>query len=539
MAGIKLKLNIGGGGGNSTSISTPATATAATPGPLPTLGAATPQSSKPKIKFKSASKSVPPTPAVETVPVVDAAPKKTKAGRAPKPSAKLVEANRKRTKEESDSEDELSTIKVQERLPPSKKIKLSLGGVGSAAAHRTTPTVLGMPKIKAKGKPVPRKKGEGYDSEASDREQDPTIEEEFILRMIPGEDCDYLRQAIADKKIGVPKKDGGADVYFRFYDQELRRGTITIRGRHYAATLVDLPTIIEGMKSWDKRGWWKTADICQMLLVFAPIAREEEAKTIPLPKTINPTTYQYPHGLTPPMHYAQKRRFRKRISRTAIEAVEDAVNQLMAADEDAIETKFDIIDPDAGSRAGHSPGSSPDPFGDGEYSEDEDAEGEADDGGYFSHMNGHNTIDAPADDMDLDLEADLEAAMVEQALESATPMSSGIVDTPTNGDTPMPGDTSGHEEPAEDSFESGDDDDDDDDGEDDEIDEDEKARIAKLQTDREDIADLEKQFAEVQKSLATQQNQILRKRLEDQVRRIKAELQLKKSAMPAGEYEDE
>lgn len=531
MAGIKLKLNIGGGS-NPTSTSTPVTAA---PAPLPTPAAATPQSSKPKIKFKSAAKSVPPTPAVETAPVVDPAPKKTKAGRAPKPSAKLVEANRKRTKEESDSEDELSTIKVQGRLPPSKKIKLSLGGVGSSAGpHRPTPTAMGMPKIKAKGKPVPRKKGEGYDSEASDREQDPTIEEEFILRMIPGDDCDYLRQAIVEKKIGIPKKDGGADVYFRFYDQELRRGTITIRGRHYAATLVDLPTIIEGMKSWDKRGWWKTADICQMLLVFAAITREEEAKTIPLPKTVNPTTYQYPHGLTPPMHYAQKRRFRKRISRTAIEAVEDAVNQLMAADEDAIETRFDIIDPDAGSRAG----SSPDPFGDRDgYSEDEDAEGEADDPGYFSHMNGHGAVGVPADDMDLDLEADLEAAMEEQALESVTPMSFGVVDTPTNEETSMPGDTSGHEA-AEDSFESGDDDDDDD-GEDDEIDEDEKARIAKLQTDREDIADLEKQLIEVQKSLAIQQNQILRKRLEDQMRRIKAELQLKKSAMPAGEYEDE
>jgi TATA-binding protein-associated factor Taf7 len=31
---------------------------------------------------------------------------------------------------------------------------------------------------------------------------------------------------------------------------------------------VDLPCIVEGMKSWDRRGWYKSADICQMLLVL-------------------------------------------------------------------------------------------------------------------------------------------------------------------------------------------------------------------------------------------------------------------------------
>jgi transcription initiation factor TFIID subunit 7 len=109
----------------------------------------------------------------------------------------------------------------------------------------------------------------------------------------------------------------------KFFHEEGRRVTIIIRGRPYAATLVDLPYVIEGIKSWDRRGWWKSVDICQMLWVFAPIKKEEEAKTILLPKIIDPDTFQCPHGLTPPMHYARKRRFRKRISRTAIEAVED------------------------------------------------------------------------------------------------------------------------------------------------------------------------------------------------------------------------
>ena len=53
--------------------------------------------------------------------------------------------------------------------------------------------------------------GLSYDSEASDREEDPWIEEQFILRMVPGDDCNYLRKAIEKKEIGQ-----GTDVSITF-----------------------------------------------------------------------------------------------------------------------------------------------------------------------------------------------------------------------------------------------------------------------------------------------------------------------------------
>lgn len=43
--------------------------------------------------------------------------------------------------------------------------------------------------------------GLGYDSEASDREDDPAIEEQIILRCRPGEDAEYLRSCIERKEI--------------------------------------------------------------------------------------------------------------------------------------------------------------------------------------------------------------------------------------------------------------------------------------------------------------------------------------------------
>jgi transcription initiation factor TFIID subunit 7 len=511
MSGIKLKLNTSG---------VPRDPSLGTPGATPV--ASTPAASTPK--FKLSLKSNPPTPAaVEEAPK----PKKTKAGRTAKPSSKLLESRKRAPKDETDSDNEGSTIAVQH---PAKKVKISFGGPKTPAVAVAQTPVHIKPKIK--GKPPKRPLGDGYDSEASDREIDPTIEEEFVLRMMPGPDCEYLREAIVNKKIGMPLTQGGADVTMKFYHNDGRRASINIRGNLYAATLVDLPCIIEGMKSWDKRGWWKSADICQMLWVFAPILREEEAKTIALPKIVDPKTFQYPHGLTPPMHYARKRRFRKRISRTAIEAVEAEVDKLLEDDRLAENTRWEMFDAEEESRreSAFSPGSGSEGYEDGqELSGDEDAEGELDDTpGYFgqNHTNGEEM----GEDMNAELEAELEGFMQADDLEAATPMST------IEGATPMAnGETPGHveEDSGDESVEDGDGDDEgDSEGE---IDEDEKARLAQIQGMREDIVDLEKQIENVQAQLATSSNAILRKRLEDNVRRLKAELQLKKSSLGEGD----
>ncbi|RFU29192.1 hypothetical protein B7463_g7123, partial [Scytalidium lignicola] len=520
MSGLKLKLNL----------NTSSAISKAPPTPGATTPAPTPGGSRPKLKLTN--KSNPATPSVPT-PAEVPLPKKTKAGRAPKPSAKLVEQNRKRVKDESGSEADESTIAV---IPPQKKIKIQL-----SAGPKTpvlTPGHGVVLKAKVKGKPPKRPLGEGYDSEASDREIDPAIEEEFVLRMVPGDDCEYLKRAIAEKKIGIPKSQGGADVHMKFYHPEGRRAAVIVRGRVYAATLVDLPCVIEGMKSWDKRGWWKSADICQMLWAFAKVKSEDEAKTIPLPKIIDPVTFQYPHGLTPPMYYARKRRFRKRISRTAIEAVEDAVEKLLQADAAAENTHFEILDPDAEDRRSqaYSPGAS----SQGDYEQysagEEDAEGDVDDTGYFSHV--HGQVHSFENDIDADLEADLEAAMEAEALENtpiSTPeLSTALAGSASRAESTLMSAEADQEASADESVE-GSDEDDDDGSEAGGVDEDEKVRLAQLQGVREDIIDLQRQLEFVQNSLAAQQNPILRRRLEDNARKLMAELQLKKSAIGEGE----
>jgi transcription initiation factor TFIID subunit 7 len=516
-------------GGASSQARSPAVANGATGTPTST--------GTPTFKLKLGGASKPSTPN-ESSPKKISTPTTTKAGRAPKPSLKL--AANKNLKRKDGSDDDEAPVSVARRSVaeisrPTKKLKMSISRKNTDATILArdavkTPTVL---KAKFKGKPPKRPAGEGYDSEASDREEDPMIEEEFILRMLPGDDCDYVRRMIEEKKIGIPRREGGADIQMKFLHPEGRRAAVTVRGRHYAATLVDLPCIIEGMKSWDKKGWYKTADICQMLLVFAPIRDEKEALEIELPKAVDPQTWQYPHGITPPMHNARKRRFRKRISRNAIEAVEAAVEKLLADDAKADSSRYEILDPEA--QSGGEQYSEDEEEDDG-YDEEEDAEGEADDDGYFNGHHDHMPTAEEADDGGADLEAELEAAFLDE-VDFGTPASPAVVDSPDEALT-----AAGTPDAGEDLFgddgsgaESGDgaEDDDEDDGDEEEveIDEDERARLAELEAVREDIAEMQRQLVGLEAQMATQANPILKRRIKDNIDKVKAELQLKKSSI--------
>lgn len=468
-----------------------------------------------RIKIRS---SLPTTPIASQDP---SAVKKTKAGRAPKPSVKVVES-RKRAKDESDSE---GKGRIKMHAPPPKRVKIQVGtgNIPSSIKTPITPALV----FKQKGKPPKRNPGEGYDSEASDREEDPAIEEQFMIRILDAdEQCNYLRQIIAEKKIGAVR-----DISMKFLDPDGRRAVFTIRSQMYAATMVDLPCILEAMKSWDKRGWWKSADIAQMLLVFAPIKTEAEAMLIPLPSIVDPVTHQYPHGLTPPMQYARKRRFRKRLHKTQIEAMEEAVEKLLKEDEKAIYTSYEILDPETEyTRASEafSPSSTHmdedfDVYSGEEYSVENTCEPV-----YFEQIpNGQSKSDFPDVDADLDLEAELEAAMDEE-YDMATPstmLASSNTIRDQGADEEDSGDESldGQEEDNNLGVSGA------------QVNDAEQKRQIQEAAIRDDIADLEDRIAANVAAQATQSNPILRKRLEEGARKLRAELQSKKSSIDDGD----
>jgi transcription initiation factor TFIID subunit 7 len=432
-----------------------------------------------------------------------------------------------------ETEDENTHNAFANGEPKAKRIKLLQTPV--TPGHPKTPSL----KVIKSFRTIPyRPDGDGYDSEAEDRELDPVIEEQFILRMMPGEHCEYLRRCIQERKIGLPKSQGGADVAMKWVDDEGRRCMITVQGQNYAGVLVDLPTITEGMKTWDKKSFVKSADICQMLLVFTKVRDEQEAKTAPLPKAVE-HGYRWPHGLTPPMHDCIHRRFRKRLSKLEIQNKEAEVDRLLRADKEAISTKFEFVDErQQGEEEMY-------------YEEDEeeeedgeaDAEGEQDD--YFgmadATLQDDDEAEMEIDDLEAMFREDLgeelgagagfdTAAVPNGGLEVATPLTANGATPAAQTDEAGADDEGDSEEESEEGegeeygyMEEGEEDED---GE-----HDQKASV------RNEIASLEKQKAGYQEQLRQSTSMIMRKRLEQHIRSTDAEIQLKKRSI--GEVEDD
>ncbi|KAJ3977191.1 TAFII55 protein conserved region-domain-containing protein [Lentinula raphanica] len=318
-----------------------------------------------------------------------------------------------------------------------------------------------------------------YDRELdSDDNEDLAFEEQFILRLPAGEDCDKLRKSVAARE--VP-----GDVWFKFKDS--RRGVFHIGNNTYASKLVDMPCIIESQKTLDNKQMFKVADICQMLVVEDRIENED---VVTREKNLNIDDFIWPHGITPPLAHVRKRRFRKRINKRTIETVEQEVDRLLDQDNLATEIKYEILE-----------NVNPE-LSDSEFIEREEA------------------IDAPT-------------PAISDTGEPATP--SAILGDDGEEDEEEEEEVEGdidEELAAEldlalgDEDEDGDDEEEDSDDEDDEDDDDDEVSQAKKLLN-EEIRDLQAAVAKKGSEIASSANPLIRKRFEDALKKLTADLEMK------------
>jgi transcription initiation factor TFIID subunit 7 len=408
----------------------------------------------------------------------------------------------------------------------------SSGKIALAAKRKTSvPKII---ELRARQRAPPRAKGIGYDSEDSDVERDPAIQQALVLRMQPGPDADYLRKAIADGSIGPFPSKGDADVSLKFVDLHYRRAVVKIRGNSYAAVLVDLPCIVETMKSFDRKGWYKVADCCQMLYVLGPCQTDEEAKNYRLPSDVDKENYQFAHGLTPPLHYVRKRRWRARPNYNhAVEAEEQAL-RLLEMDrlvEESGGTSSYAIKKTANADQTQEESN----YGD-EYDDEEDADAE-EDAVETVEATGQYSFDDEEED-GVDLEAELAAQMgfaeddndgeeplVESpmALDESASVPPETV-APTPADTPTAAATP--EDPPSSNEDESDEDEDDDDM--DVFDEDAAAKSAERAQQLEEVADLEQEIARTRQKAQAMTNQLLKTRELRKLAGLEEDLKAKK-----------
>jgi len=169
------------------------------------------------------------------------------------------------------------------------------------------------------------------------------LETQFILRM-PEEPAAALREAIQS---GAPNLKERLSISL---EGDLRKGMVRMDDRYLYAKVVDLPCIMESLKTIDKKSFYKTSDVCQMIICKEepdPIT-DDESPVKNKKKDPNKVDkkYLYPHGITPSLKNVRKRRFRKTLKKKNVELpeIEKEVKRLLRVDNEAVNVKWEIVE---------------------------------------------------------------------------------------------------------------------------------------------------------------------------------------------------
>ncbi|XP_077165359.1 transcription initiation factor TFIID subunit 7-like isoform X3 [Paroedura picta] len=182
------------------------------------------------------------------------------------------------------------------------------------------------------------------------------LESQFVLRL-PPEYASTVRRAVQSGSVGLKDR-----LTIELHDG--RHGIVRVDRVPLAAKLVDLPCTIESLKTIDKKTFYKTADVCQMLVCTVdgelyPPLEEPAASTDPRANKKKDKDREkkfiWNHGITLPLKNVRKRRFRKTAKKKYIESpdVEKEVKRLLSTDAEAVSVRWEIIAEDETKEADH------------------------------------------------------------------------------------------------------------------------------------------------------------------------------------------
>ncbi|XP_015919514.1 transcription initiation factor TFIID subunit 7 [Parasteatoda tepidariorum] len=166
------------------------------------------------------------------------------------------------------------------------------------------------------------------------------LENQFILRL-PPTPAAALKAAV---KSGVSNLEDRLAIQL---EADMRHATVRFDKYKMPAKLYDLPAIIESCKTLDKKIFYKTADICQIMIAQEEDAPKSDEEVSPKKKDkdAKDKRYMLPHGLTPPLKNVRKRRFRKTLKKKYVDLpdVEKEVKRLLRTDTEAISVRYEVV----------------------------------------------------------------------------------------------------------------------------------------------------------------------------------------------------
>ncbi|XP_060232910.1 transcription initiation factor TFIID subunit 7-like isoform X3 [Meriones unguiculatus] len=185
------------------------------------------------------------------------------------------------------------------------------------------------------------------------------LENQFILRLPP-------EHATAVKKIIHSGNPAMKDKLKIDLSPDSRHAVVQVNDVSLSAKVVDLPSVIESLKTHDRKTFYKTADISQMLLCSADSDLHSSPEE-PAASSAGVTAmgnegeaekkYIWKHGITPPLKNVRKKRFRKPTKKPPdmkqsgescsgyidSKDVEKEVKRLLRSDAEAISSRWEII----------------------------------------------------------------------------------------------------------------------------------------------------------------------------------------------------
>ncbi|XP_053207619.1 transcription initiation factor TFIID subunit 7-like [Panonychus citri] len=163
------------------------------------------------------------------------------------------------------------------------------------------------------------------------------LESQFILRL-PSLPAAALRSVVAS---GVLNLKDRLNVQL---ENDMRHGTVRFDGWVLPAKVVDLPSIIESLKTLDGKTFYKTADICQMMICKEEMEEERPEGEESKKKDGKDKKFLYPHGVTPPLKNVRKKRFRKTLKKKFFDVpeIEKEVKRLFRTDSEAIHVRYEV-----------------------------------------------------------------------------------------------------------------------------------------------------------------------------------------------------
>ncbi|XP_050417128.1 transcription initiation factor TFIID subunit 7 [Patella vulgata] len=164
------------------------------------------------------------------------------------------------------------------------------------------------------------------------------LEQQLILRLPPGPAM-ALRHDVQTGSLTLKDK---LSIEMQ---PDMRHARVRYGGEIFSAKLVDLPCIIDSLKTVDKKTFYKTADINKMLICTTEDDLSQEESDSPKKKDKEQKKFIYNHGITPPLKNVKKRRFRKTLKKKFMDQpeIEKEVKRLFRYDAEAIDVKWEII----------------------------------------------------------------------------------------------------------------------------------------------------------------------------------------------------